>query len=66
MRTLNQVYLVAGGYSYPNTEHQTMYTSSTELLVHGGSSWTNAGALPKPIRALGTASINNNIFATGA
>ena len=54
-----QVYLVTGGYD-------TGYLSSTELLVHGASSWTSSGPLPSPRRYLRGAALNNKIVVTGA
>ena len=39
---------------------------TTEILVHGGSSWSLAGALPTGgIRGLSSVSLNNEIFVTG-
>ena len=53
-----QVYLLTGGYD-------TGYLSSTELLVHGASSWTSSGPLPSPRRYLRGAALNNKIVVTG-
>ena len=41
------------------------YTASTELLVHGASSWSEAAALPHAMEALRIVSIDNKIFSTG-
>ena len=39
--------------------------SSTEILVHGSSSWTNSAPLPTPRQALVGATLNNKIVMTG-
>ena len=41
------------------------YGSSTEILVHGSSSWTNSAPLPTPRAALVGATLNNKIVMTG-
>ena len=39
---------------------------TTEMLVHGGSSWSLVGALPTgAISGLSSVSLNNEIFVTG-
>ena len=44
---------MAGGWS------GSAYTASTELLVSGGSSWAEAGALPRPMGNLKAVSLDN-------
>ena len=41
------------------------YTASTELLVHGASSWSEAGPLPNAMNGLQIVSIDNQIISTG-
>ncbi len=55
-----QVYLVAGGYgsNYPTLD-------STEVLVDGASSWSEAAPLPHAMEGLAMVSINNQILCTG-
>lgn len=40
-------------------------TASTELLVHGDSSWSEAGPLPVAMTGLRVVSLNNQIISTG-
>ena len=54
-----QVYLVTGGLiSFLNSD-------STELLVHGTSSWTSSAPLPSPRSSLRAVTLGNKIVATG-
>ena len=47
-------------------EEGVISIDTTEMLVHGGSSWTLAGALPNGgIKDLASVSLNNEIFVTG-
>ena len=55
-----KVYLVTGGM-----DSATNTLSSTEILVHGSSSWTNSAPLPTPRQALVGATLNNKIVMTG-
>ena len=43
------------------------YTSiaSTELLLHGDSTWTQVGSLPHSLFGLKAVSLNNEVIATG-
>ena len=41
------------------------YIASTELLVHGASSWSEAGPLPHAMYGLRIVSIDNKIISTG-
>ena len=56
---LVQVYLVTGGSPLSSAG------DTTELLVHGDSSWTSSGRLPTPRTRLRGATINNKIVVTG-
>ena len=61
MLIVDKVYIVVGGSIYG-----AIAIDTTEMLVHGGSSWSLAGALPNSgIRGLGSVSLNNEIFVTG-
>ena len=42
-----------------------LYTVSTELLVHGASSWSEAGALSHAIDGPRIVSFDNQIISTG-
>ena len=53
------MYLVAGGYA----DFEAI--ASTELLVQGASSWTEAGPLPQPMQGLQAISIDNQVISTG-
>ena len=57
-----QVYLVAGG----TTDYAYIDSDSTELLVHGASSWTYAGPLPCAIYGLQVVSLDNQVISNGA
>ena len=50
---------MVGGY------HLDYPTASTELLVHGSSSWTEAGALPRAMAGLQAVSVENQVISTG-
>ena len=54
----DQVYLVAGG-------HSSYRLDSTEMLLHGASSWTEAGPLPHAISGLQVVSLDNQVISTG-
>ena len=54
-----KVYLVTGGGD------SAEYLSSTEILVHGSSSWTNSAPLPTPRMVMVGATLNNKIVMTG-
>ena len=54
-----QVYLVAGGYTGSQLD------SSTELLVHGASFWSEAAPLPHAMKGLKIISIDNKIISSG-
>ena len=41
------------------------FIDSTELLVHGASSWTEAGPLPCAISGLQIVSLDNQVISTG-
>ena len=58
-----QVYLVTGGQDYEFITHY--YLSSTEILTHGDSKWTDVGPLPFALFGLKGVSLNNNIIMTG-
>ena len=64
-----QVYLVVGGITCsgdPKKCDQTFTTTvSTELLVDGDSSWSEAGPLPRALYDLQTVSIDNHVISTG-
>ena len=50
--------LVTGGYPY---------TDSTELLVPGSGSWRLAtGLLPRPMRDVRVATVDNTLYLTGS
>ena len=51
---------MAGG-----TDDDDIYFASTELLVHGASSWSEAGALPHAMDGPRIVSIDNQIISTG-
>ena len=49
--------LVTGGYPY---------TDTTELLVPGSGSWRlAAGLLPRPMRGVSVARVDNTLYLTG-
>ena len=54
-----QVYLVTGGLT------SFIPLDSTELLVHGASSWTSSAPLPSPRSSLRAVTLGNKIVATG-
>ena len=54
-----QVFLVAGGYGYPN------YLSSTETLVEGGQSWNLNQDLPSVRYGLRGISLPDTVIMTG-
>ena len=41
------------------------FTASMELLVHGASSWSEAGPIPHAMYGLKIVSIDNQIISTG-
>ena len=51
---------MAGGYT-----GYSILDSSTELLVHGASSWSEAGPLPHAMKGLKIVAIDNMIISTG-
>ena len=52
---------MVGGSTYGNIAIDT-----TEMLIHGGSSWNLAGALPNGgISQLSSVSLDNEIFVAG-
>ena len=55
-----QVYLVTGGQDYEFITHY--YLSSTEILTHGNSKWTDVGPLLFALFGLKGVSLNNNII----
>ena len=54
-----QVFLVTGGKTSSGN------IASTEVLVHGDSSWSYVGDLPVPTRGLRGVSVNNKVIMTG-
>ena len=58
-----QVYLVAGGMT--GYDYSIRRYDSTEVLVHGAPSWTEAGPLPHKMRGLQVVSIDNQVISTG-
>ena len=55
-----KVYLVAGGYGEDNK-----LRVSTEILIHGESSWKVVAALPHAMSGLRIVSVDNQIISTG-
>ena len=53
------MYLVSGGYNYPD------FLSSTELLMETASAWVLTGELPSLRRGLRGANIDNRVLMTG-
>ena len=60
-----QVYLVAGGAIDSSTSTASTFTASTEVLVDGAASWTEAAPLPLAIAGLQSVSIDNYIISIG-
>ena len=56
-----KVYLVSGG-TYPEINNNV---ASTEVLVHGKSSWSYVGELPRSNYGLRGISFNNTVIMTG-
>ena len=48
------------GYDYSIRRYD-----STEVLVHGASSWTEAGPLPRAMVGLQLVSLDNKVISTG-
>ena len=57
-----KVYLVFGGFTSTTGDPPV---ASTELLLHGDSSWTQVGSLPHSLYGLKAVSLNNDVIATG-
>ena len=57
-----KVYLVFGGFTSTTGSPPI---ASTELLLHGDSSWTQVGPLPHSLYGLKAVSLNNDVIATG-
>ena len=57
------MYLVAGGDTTQYYPYDT--TDTTELLIHGASSWTYTGRLPRALRKLLAVSMNNQVISIG-